>query len=77
MNARSIARAESNDAEPSAGTRSNDAASTIAAHRWASAVCPVSAAIQPVSTASGGYPSMTVSPSAESQRCTVDIWPAW
>ena len=31
--ARNIARAESNDAEPSSGTASNDAASTIAAHR--------------------------------------------
>ena len=54
MTARNIARAESNDAVPSTGARSNDAASTIAAQRCASAVCPVNAAIQPASTASGG-----------------------
>ena len=77
MNARNIARAESNDAVPSTGTRSNEAASRIAAHRCASAVCPVNTATQPASTASGGYSSMAESPSAESQRCTVDIWPAW
>ena len=47
-----------------------------AAHRCASAVCPVSTAIQPASTASGGYSSMAASPSADSHRCTVDIWPA-
>jgi len=40
MAARSIARAESNEAVPSSGTRSNVEASAIAAHRSASAVCP-------------------------------------
>ena len=40
MTARNIARAESNDAEPSSGTASNDAASTIAAQRWASVGLP-------------------------------------
>ena len=54
MHGRSIARADSNDAVPSSGTRSNEAASTIAAHRSASAVCPVNTAMQPASTASGG-----------------------
>ena len=77
MTARSIARPDSNEAVPSAGTRSKDAVSRIAAHRCASAVCPVIAVIQPASTASGGYASIAESPSAESQRCTVDIWPAW
>ena len=57
MTARSMARAESNDAVPSSGTWSNDAASTIAAQRCAAAGCPVNAATQPASTASGGYPS--------------------
>ena len=76
MTARSMARAESNDAVPSSGTWSNDAASTTAAHRSASAVCPASAVIQPASTASGGYASMAASPSAESHRWTVEIWPA-
>ena len=76
MTARSMARAESNDAVPSIGTWSNEAASTIAAHRSAAAVCPVKAVIQPASTASGGYPSTAESPSAESHRWTVDIWPA-
>ena len=75
--ARNMARAESNDAEPSAGTRSNDAASTIAAHRSASAVCPVNTAIQPASTASGGCSAMAASPSVDSQRCTVEMLPAW
>ena len=77
ITARNIARAESNDAVPSTGTQSNDAASMIAAHRCASVVCPVNAATQPASTASGGYSSMAASPSTESQRCTVEIWPAW
>ena len=54
MTARNIARAESNDAVPSTGTGSNEAASTMAAQRCASSVWPVSAAIQPASTASGG-----------------------
>ena len=36
-----MARADSNDAVPSSGTWSNDAASAIAAHRSAAAVCPV------------------------------------
>ena len=58
ITARNIARAESNDAEPSSGTASNDAPSTTAAQRWASVVCPVSTATQPARTASGGYPSM-------------------
>lgn len=82
ITARSMARAESNDAVPSIGTWSNDAASTVAAHRSAAAVCPVSAVsavsavTQPASTASGGSPSTAESPSAESHRWTVDIWPA-
>ena len=54
ITARSIARAESNDAEPSTGTRSNDAVSTIVAQCSACAVCPLSTVIQPASTASGG-----------------------
>jgi hypothetical protein len=74
--ARSIARAEATDAVPSAGIPSNEAVSMIAAHCSASAVCPANAVIQPASTVSGGYCSIAVSPRAESQRCTVDIWPA-
>ena len=46
-------------------TWSNEAASTIAAQRSASAVCPVNTAIQPASTASGGYSSIAASPSAD------------
>ena len=73
---RSIARAESNDAVPSSGIRSYEAASMIAAHRSASAVCPVKAATQPASTARGGYASIAASPTPASHRCTVDICPA-
>lgn len=76
MMARSMARAESNEAVPSVGARSKDAASMIAAHRWASAVCPVIAVTQPARTASGGYSPIAKSPSSESHRCTVVIWPA-
>ena len=61
---------------PSNGTRSNEAASMTAAQRCASAVCPVNAVTQVASTASGGYASIAEFPSAESQRCTVDISPA-
>ena len=73
---RNIARAESNDAVPSTGTLSNDAASMIAANRCASVVCPDNAAIQPASTTSGGYSRIAASPRTDSQRCTVEIWPA-
>ena len=73
---RSIALAEAKDAVPSAGVRSKVAASTIAAHRWASAVCPVIAVTHPAKTASGGYPSIASLPSADSHRWTVDICPA-
>ena len=76
MTARNIARAESNDAVPSKGTWPHEQESTTADHRCASVVCPVSTATQPATTASGGYPTMAESPSAESQRCTVDICPA-
>ena len=55
---RSMARAESNDAEPSAGVRSNDAASTTAAKCSAAVAWPANAVIQPAITARGGYPSM-------------------
>ena len=72
-----MARADSNDAEPSGSVRSNEAASTVANQRSASVVCPSNAAIQQAPTASGGYPSMASSPIVESQRWTVDIWPAW
>ena len=77
MRARSMARADSNDAEPSGSVRSNEAVSTVANQRSAAAVCPSNAAIQQAATASGGYPSMASSPMVESQRWTVDIWPAW
>jgi hypothetical protein len=40
-----MARADSNDAVPSAGTSSNEAASMMAAQRCASAVCPVNTAM--------------------------------
>ena len=75
--ARNMARAESNDAVPSTGIRSNEAVSRNAAHRCASAVCPVNTAIHPARTASGGYSSIAESPRVESHRCTVDSWPAW
>src|SRR4051794_28718903 len=75
ITARNMARAESNDV-PSTGAGSNEAASRTAIHRCASAICPVNAAAQPASTASGGYFSIAGSPSAESHRCTVDMWPA-
>ena len=52
--ARSIARADSKDADPSRGTRSNDAASTTAAHRCAAGASPESTVIHPARTASGG-----------------------
>ena len=49
-----MARAEANDAEPSKGTPSQEAAFTTAAHRSASAVLPFKTAVQPARTASGG-----------------------
>ena len=52
--ARNMARADSKDADPSLGTRSNDAASTTAAHRWAAGASPASTVIHPARTASGG-----------------------
>ena len=76
ITARSIARAESNEAEPSSGTWSNEAASAIAAHRYAAAACPVKTVIQPASTQSGGYDSTARSPKVESHRWTTDTWPA-
>ena len=76
MAARSMAHAESNDAVPSTGIGSNEAVSRNAAHRCASAVCPLNTAIHPARTASGGYSSTAERPSVESHRCTVDIWPA-
>ena len=48
-----------------------------AAHRCASAVCPVNTAIHPARTASGGYSSTAEWPRVESHRCTVDSWPDW
>ena len=76
MTARNIARADSSDAPPSAGTEANEAASTAAAQRCASTMWPVSTATQAAKTANGGWFSTPESPTVESHRCTVVIWPA-
>ena len=74
--ARSIERDESKDAGPPVGDPSYDASSTIAAHRWASAVSPTRAVTQPARTARGGYALIAESPSAAIHRWTVEICPA-
>ena len=77
MNARtSPARTRTTPSRPT-GTRSNEAARgsppSVGPRRSGRSAPRSSAA----STASGGYASIAGSPSAASQRCTVDIWPAW
>ena len=68
-----MARDDRNDAVPSIGIKANEAVSAKAAQRCASAVWPVSTAIHPARTASGGYCSTAESPRVENHRCTVDI----
>ncbi len=75
MYERSMARADANEAVPSKGTGSNDAESTKAAHRSASAGCPFIANAQPARTARGGYCSMASAPTSASHRNTVLVWP--
>jgi hypothetical protein len=67
--ASNTARADSNEAEPpSNGGASNEARSSIAAHRSVAVVRPENASTQPAKAMRGGWAAMVESPSIDSQR---------